>query len=245
MASSEGLGKEGEGFSVRISGGFRCREGSIFKFCWGLFSILFGIFNRFRGAVGVIFGHFLLVFPLFWHRSLSCCCISCILELLLLPDGCVGWKVSKALLFCVGGCGISFSILGPRAIFSLAFTSTDCILALGAGVLTASNCVLCGDVLLCVLTCVELLQGPGVLGPSSCVGFPDTIAPGTGVFSALLSSGGLPLGGCVGNISWFTCLGSASRAVGEWEFVEGSEDEGGTFSGLKFIGGGEKGGVEG
>ena len=148
MASSEGLGKKGEGFSVRISGGFRCREGSIFRFCWGLFSILLDIFNGFRGAVGVIFGHFLLFFPLFWHRSLSCCCISCILELLLLPDGCVGWRVSKALLFCVGGCGISFSILGPGAICLLAFTSTDCILALGAGILFASNCVIFGDVLL-------------------------------------------------------------------------------------------------
>ena len=110
-------------------------------------------------------------------------------------------------------------MLGPGAIGLLASTSTEFMLALGAGILDASNCLLFGDVLLCVLSCVEPLSGPDVLGPSSCVGFSDTAALGAGVLlSTLLWSGGLPIDGCVGNISWFTRVGqgfSASRAEGE------------------------------
>ena len=148
MGSSEEGGKEGEDFSVKISGRFRCRDGSKLRFGWGLFALLLNIFMGSWGAVGVIFGHFLLLFALLWHRSLNCCCISSIFVLLLLPDGCVGWGVFKALLSCVGGCFISFSMLGPGAIGLLAFTSTEFILALGAGILVASNCLLFGDVLL-------------------------------------------------------------------------------------------------
>ena len=58
MGSSEELEKEGKDFSVKISGRFRCRDGSNLRFGWDLFALLLNIFMGSWGAVGVIFGHF-------------------------------------------------------------------------------------------------------------------------------------------------------------------------------------------
>ena len=147
-----------------------------------------------RGTVGVDF-------PLLWSRSLSCCCISFTFDVL--PS-------------CVGRCFFSLNMFGPGAVGLLASTILEFSFALGARVLVPSSRVLLGDD---VLSCVGLLLVPGVLGPSSCVGFPNHAAPGAGLlFSDLLCFGGLPVGGCVGSGSWFTCVVPVfSASMAEWE----------------------------
>ena len=122
----------------------------------------------------------------------------CILALgagVLLASNCVlCGDVLLWVLPCVGppqGSGV----LGPSSCVGFSvFTSNDCILALGAGVLSASNCVLCGDVLLWVPTCIGPPQGPGLLGPSSCVGF--SVFTSNGCILAL-GAGVLPVSNCV------------------------------------------------